>query len=139
MAANKTVPTDADMDAFLNAVPHPTRRADATRLRDMLSEITGEPPRMWGESIVGFGAYRYRTANGREEKFFLTGFAPRKQNTVVYVMPGFEGLEERLAKLGKHKTGRSCLYITRLEQIDEAVLREIIQDAVTYMRQRYPE
>jgi hypothetical protein len=126
-----TVPTDASVDDFLAAVPDDRRRADAERLCALLREVTGESPVMWGPSIVGFGSYRYTYGNGRTGDWPLVGFSPRKQQLVVYLVGGFE---ERypsvLARLGPHKTGKGCLYLKRLDDVDESALRELVDRTV---------
>ncbi|MFC0029280.1 DUF1801 domain-containing protein [Micromonospora chaiyaphumensis] len=134
MATSKqpvTVPTDASVDDFLAAVPDDRRRADAERLCALLREVTGEPPVMWGPSIVGFGTYRYTYAGGRTGDWPLVGFSPRKQQLVVYLVGGYE---ERypsvLARLGPHKTGKGCLYLKRLDDVDESALRELVDRTV---------
>lgn len=137
MAENKTVATDADVAAFLDGVEPEVRREDGRALLAMMQEITGEAPRMWGASLIGFGAYHYVYESGREGDFFKVGFSPRKANLVLYLMPGFEGEEAVLARLGPHKTGRSCLYVTRLARVDEAVLRELVQRAWDHMTAKY--
>jgi Domain of unknown function (DU1801) len=120
-------PTGADVDAFLEAVPNSDRRADARVLCSLFSELTGEPPVLWGSSIVGFGTYHYRYDSGREGDAPLAGFAPRSAHLVVYLVGGFsdrhEGLLERL---GPHKTGKGCLYVKRLADIDLDVLRALV-------------
>ena len=134
MAENKTVPTDADVMAFLNSVANERRRQDSLVVLELMRELTGEEPQMWGSSIVGFGSYHYKYASGREGDAALTGFSPRKQALTIYIMAGFEQYEELLAKLGKHTTGVSCLYIKRLEDIDMAVLRELIAKSYAHMK-----
>ena len=99
-----------------------------------MSEITGEPAEMWGGSIIGFGSYHYVYESGREGDWFLTGFAPRKQSLTLYIMPGFEHYDDLLARLGKHKIGRSCLYINKLADVDMDVLRELVAESVSHMR-----
>ncbi len=136
-ANNKTQPHDGDVIAYLDSIEHPGRREDAFVLLDMLSEITGEPARMWGPSIIGFGKYHYVYESGREGDHFLTGFAPRKANMVVYVMPGFSTYSDLLAKLGKHKTSSSCLYLGRLSGIDSKVLYRLVNKSVKDMRRKY--
>lgn len=126
MSDNKTVPTGASVQAFLDGVEHPTRQADGRALCEMMTEITGVQPVMWGTSLVGFGQYHYRYDSGREGDFFKVGFSPRKANLVIYVMPGFDGFDALLGQLGPHKTGSSCLYVTRLARVDLAVLRQIV-------------
>lgn len=137
MAGNKTVPTDASVTAFIDALEDAEKRADAHAMITMMQAITGHEPRMWGPSLVGFGRYHYRYESGREGDFFLTGFSPRKSALTVYVMPGFERYGEALARLGPHKTGKSCLYLRNLDTIDRGVLEAIIRDSVAYMRRTY--
>ena len=121
----------ADVEAFLAAVPDEQRRADAYELVALMGEITGEPPAMWGSGIVGFGRYHYRYASGHEGDEALACFAPRKQHLVVYLVGGFDDRYAKLmAKLGPHKTGKGCLYIKRLADIDQAVLRKLIERAM---------
>ena len=139
MTQRKTVPSDSSVDDFIAAVENPRRRTDARRLLDLMGKITGEPPKMWGTSIVGFGSYRYRYASGREGTSLMVGFAPRKQNLVIYIMPGFSDYGELLAKLGKFRTGKSCLYVNRLDDVDSAVLEELVRESVAEMRCRYPK
>ena len=134
MAANKTQPTDASVDDFIESIGDEGVRTDVTDLRALMSEVTGEDPVMWGDAIVGFGRYRYRYASGREGEWFLTGFAPRAKNLTLYVMSGFEGHDDLLARLGPHSTGASCLYLTSLDRIDRPVLREIVERSVAHMR-----
>lgn len=138
MSANKTRPSDASVADFLAGIPDPGRRQDAQRVATMMAEVTGEAGRMWGPAIVGFGTYHYRYASGREGDFFLTGLAPRARALTVYVMPGFDDLGDSLARLGKHATGKSCLYIRRLANVDFEVLREIVARSVRHMRAQYP-
>ena len=137
MSENKTRPTAAPVDEFIAGVAHPGRREDAAILLDLMGEITAEPARMWGPSIVGFGEYHYRYESGREGDSFLVGFSPRKANMVVYIMPGFDHYERLLDQLGKHRTGASCLYLGRLGGVDLNVLRELISASVDAMRQKY--
>jgi hypothetical protein len=134
MAENKTQPTEVDPAAFVAAVEHPTRRADAAVLLEMMARVSGCPPRMWGPTIVGFGRYKYRYESGREGEHLLTGFSPRKANLVVYVLPGYDDLAEPLGRLGRHRLGKSCLYINKLADVDLAVLEEIVADGVARMR-----
>lgn len=125
-ADNKTQPTEADVTAFLEAVEHPVRRADGLALDELFREVTGWTPRMWGPSMVGYGQYHYVYDSGREGDFLATGFSPRKANLSIYIMPGYQDYSAILDRLGKHKLGKSCLYVTRLAQIDTDVLRELI-------------
>ena len=136
-ANNKTQPTSTDVTRYLNSIEHAGRREDAFTLLEMMSRITGEPATMWGPSMVGFGRYHYVYESGREGDSFLSGFAPRKANMVVYVMPGFEKYGALLEKLGKHKTGSSCLYLGRLGNIDTSVLETLVERSVTDMREKY--
>ncbi len=124
MTETKTKPTDVSVDSFLDSVVHPVRRADGKALRAMMERVTGEPAVMWGPSIVGFGAYHYRYASGHEGDSCRLGFSPRSANLVLYVggFPEYEGL---LAKLGKHRRSKACLYINKLADVDPAVLEEI--------------
>jgi hypothetical protein len=128
----KTKKTDASVEAFLNSVEHDTRRADGFVLVELMREITGEEPAMWGPSIVGFGSYRYKYESGREGEWFLVGFSPRKRNLTVYMMSGFDEHENLLQKLGKYRTGKGCLYINKLEDVDLQVLRELIRQSVVH-------
>ncbi len=137
MAENKTKPTEASVVEFLNTVEHETRRADAFRVLELMKEVTGEEPVMWGPSIVGFGSYHYKYDTGREGDMCMTGFSPRKTSLTIYIMPGFDRYEELMARLGKHKTGKSCLYINKLADVDEEVLKELITEEYQYMRAKY--
>ncbi|WBB70039.1 DUF1801 domain-containing protein [Micromonospora sp. WMMD812] len=138
MATSKqpvTVPTDASVDDFLAAVPDERRRADAARLRAIMGELTGEPAVMWGPSIVGFGSYRYTYESGRAGDWPLVGFSPRKQQLVVYLVGGFEERHASvLARLGPYKAGKGCLYLKRLDGVDEGALRELIDRTVRVHR-----
>jgi hypothetical protein len=126
-----TRPTDASVDAFLDAVPNEERRADARTLCALMTEVTGEPPVLWGPSIVGFGSYRYRYDSGHEGVSSLAAFSPRKTNLVIYLVGGFEDRHGRLLeRLGPHKTGKGCLYLKRLADVDMDVLRELVDRSV---------
>ena len=138
MAELKTQENDADVDAFIEAVENETRRADARILKGLMSKITGEPARMWGDSIVGFGRYHYRYESGREGDFLRTGFSPRKRNLVVYIMPGYRNYGPILKRLGKHRIGKSCLYLNRLSDVDLDVLEELIRAGLKDMAKIYP-
>ena len=124
MAEIKTKPSDVSVDAFLDSVEHPVRRADSKALRPMMERVTGEPAVMWGPSIVGFGSYHYRYASGHEGNACRVGFSPRSANLTLYV-GGFPEYEALLAKLGKHKCSKACLYLNTLADVDLAVLEEI--------------
>ena len=137
MAENKTKPTKAGVTAFLNAVEDRQKRADCRKVAAMMRRATGKRAKMWGSSIVGFGTYHYKYDSGREGDFILTGFSPRKQALTVYIMPGFFRYDALLKKLGKYKTGKSCLYIKRLADVDERVLEKLIGRSVKDMRDKY--
>ncbi len=137
MAENKTKINEVDPVEFVAAVEHPTRRADAEVLLDLMSRASGCPPKMWGPSIIGFGRYEYRYETGREGEFMLTGFSPRKSNLSIYILPGYDDIAEQLDRLGKHKKGKSCLYINKLADIDIDVLTEIVTESVARMRADY--
>jgi hypothetical protein len=139
MAALKTRPTDASVDAFLDGVDQDDRREDARRLLAMMQRVTQEPPRMWGDRIVGFGSYHYRYASGREGDWPLIGLSPGKRNLTLYIMPGFDDYQSLLARLGNHRTGKSCLYLNRLQGIDMGALEDLMRQSVADMRRRYPE
>ena len=136
MADLKTRPTEASVDGFLAALP-PDRRADCAALLALMRRATGEEPRMWGPSIVGFGSYHYRYESGREGDWFLAGFSPRKKDLTVYVMAGFDGFEEQLAGLGRHALGKSCLYLRSLADVDLAVLEEMVGRSAREVARRY--
>ena len=138
MAELKTQPTDASVADFLAAVEPAGRRADAQTLATLLTEVSGETPVMWGTSIVGFGRYTYVNTTKKPADWPIIGFSPRKANLTVYIMPGFEGYEDLLARLGKHRTSVSCLYLNRLSDVDLDVLREMATRSVAWMRARYP-
>ena len=137
---NKTQPTKLDPKHFIATVEHDRRRSDAEYLLDMFTRITGMEPVMWGPSLIGYGRYHYKYDSGREGDFFLTGFSPRKQNLSIHIMPGYqsEAMQEKLRRLGKHKMGKSCLYINKLADVDLEVLEELIRQGVQYMQENYP-
>lgn len=139
MAALKTTKTKASVSEFLNRIEDPQRRADCKRVAKMMREAAGNRAAMWGDSMVGYGKYTYRYASGRSGEWFIAGFSPRKRDLTIYIMPGFSGYEGLMKKLGPHKTGTSCLYIKKLEDVDEAVLEELIRESVKCMRERYPQ
>lgn len=135
-AENKTKPTGASPAAFIESVENERRREDARELVSMMQSITGKQPRMWGPSIIGFGKYHYRYESGREGDMCLAGFSPRKQSLVVYLAPGMRH-DQLLARLGKHKQGKGCLYINKLDDIDRNVLHELVSESVAELRRRY--
>lgn len=127
MSQNKTQPTDSDVDAFLAQVQPDRRREDAYRLNQLFKDVTGWEPQMWGPTMIGFGSYHYRYESGREGNALATGFSPRKANQVLYIMPGYQDFGEILDRLGKHKLGKACLYINKLDDVDLDVVAEIIR------------
>ncbi len=137
MAKLKTQKTDASVKEFLTAVPDEKKRNDSFAILELMSEVTGEEPAMWGTSIVGFGSYRYKYASGQEGEWPLVGFSPRKQNLTLYIMSGFDEYDSLLANLGKYKTGKSCLYINKLEDVDLATLREMVKQSADHMAETH--
>ena len=138
MTALKTRPTNASVDDFLNGVENDSRRNDARCVLAIMQRATHELPRMWGDRIVGFGSYHYRYASGHEGDWPLTGFSPGKRNLTLYIMPGFDDYQSLLARLGKHRIGKSCLYANKLRDLDISVLEELVRQSVADMRRRYP-
>lgn len=139
MSTLKTRQNDADVEEFLAAVENDRRREDSFTVLELMKRATGEVPRMWGTSIVGFGSYHYRYASGREGDWPRVGFSPRKQSLTIYVMPGFSTYDDLLSRLGKHRTGKSCLYVNKLADIDMDVLEQLVRSSLETMRERYPE
>lgn len=137
MAEMKTTRNNASVPAFLNSVENPKRREDAKAIKKLMDTITGWKAKMWGPSIVGYGQYHYKYDSGREGDMCVTGFSPRKQALTVYIITGFSAYDDLLAKLGKHKTGRSCLYINKLEDVDLKVLEILIRKSIAYMKKKY--
>jgi len=133
MAELKTKQTTASVEDFLNGVADEKRRQDCFTILELMQQVTRAQPVMWGTSIVGFGAYHYTYASGREGDWFLTGFSPRKNNLTLYIMSGFDEYEALLSKLGKYKTGKACLYINKLYDVDLAILRSLIERSVAHM------
>jgi hypothetical protein len=133
----KTQANDNSVRAFIDAIPDPVSRRDCELVSKLMEGATAATPRMWGDSIVGFGSYHYKYASGREGDWFLTGFSPRKRNLTVYIMPGFSEFDELMSRLGRHKTGKSCLYIRRLDEIQLEVLGDLIECSVASMRRIY--
>ena len=138
MAEAKTRPTDASVDAYIDAISDTTRQSDCRALVAMLTRITGKPPVMWGPSIVGFDKYHYKYASGREGESCLLGFSSRKSALTIYVTSGFEGTESILAELGKYKTAKACLYVKKLSDIDLDALERLLNHAASEMKRRYP-
>ena len=137
MSEMKTTPGDGSVQAYLESVENAGRREDALVMLELMNKLTGARPVLWGESIVGYGTYEYVRADGSQQKFFVTGFAPRKANLTVYVMPGFKAYEKQLERLGKHKKSVSCLYLPRLKNVDLDALSEIIVDSIETMKNSY--
>ncbi len=135
----RTKATEASVSDFIAAVEDPRRRADSETLCALFEALSGEPPVMWGPSIVGFGRYRYRYDSGHEGEWMRIGFSPRKANMTVYIMPGFKGREDLLARIRKARTSVSCLYINRLDKIDMEALRELAVASLAEMREKYPD
>ncbi|MGM0945213.1 MAG: DUF1801 domain-containing protein [Bacteroidota bacterium] len=139
MAENKTQPTDASVDDFLSQVESPKKREDAFRIKQIMEEVTGEKAVMWGDSIVGFGQYHYKYESGREGDFLIVGFSPRKTSLSIYLLGCMEkSFDSLFAQLGKHKTGASCLYINKLADVDEQILRQLIKESYDWMKANYP-
>lgn len=136
MATLKTRPSDADVDTFLAGLDE-NRRADSRRLVELMQRASGEPPRLWGANMIGFGSYHYVYDSGREGDWFLCGFSPRKKEFSLYVMAGFDEFDALMQRLGKHRTGKSCLYVRKLDDIDMEVLEELLTRSVDSMRERY--
>ena len=137
MADNKTKPTKLSVTAFIDALTDQTKRADAKSLVKLMQSATGEKPKMWGPSIIGFGSYHYTYDSGREGNMPVAGFSPRKAATVLYIVTGFSGAEALLAKLGKHTTGKGCLYIKKLADVDQKVLEALVVKSVAARRSRH--
>ena len=137
MAEPKTKPSKASVVAFIKSVD-PARHADCETIIALLQRMTKSPPQMWGTSIVGFGIYHYHYASGREGDWPRIGFSPRKQNLTLYIMNGFDGEPELMAALGKYKTGKSCLYINSLTDINLKVLEKLVKASLKYMNAKYP-
>lgn len=135
----KTTLNDASVEDFINAVPDETKRKDAFALLEMFTNITGEQPKMWGPSIIGFGKYHYKSEKSRQEgDWMLTGFSPRKQNLSLYIMPGFSDYADLLKNLGKHKiSGGSCLYINKLADVNQKVLEKLVKQSYVDMKKKY--
>ena len=137
MAELKTKKTGASVAMYLNAIADKQKRADCKAVARIMRDATGKRARMWGGSLVGYGSYDYKYASGREGTWFICGFSPRAQNIAIYIMPGFSGFKKLMNKLGKYKTGKSCLYIKKLEDVDQKTLEELIAGSVKEMRRRY--
>lgn len=131
----KTQKTNASVETFLNAIPNEQTRADCFEIAKMMKQSTKAEPAMWGSSIVGFGEYMMTYANGSQLPWPIVGFSPRKQNLTLYIMAGFDRYDELMKKLGKYSTGKSCLYIKKLADVDRKVLKELVNESVKVMKQ----
>ncbi|MBE9068788.1 DUF1801 domain-containing protein [Leptolyngbya cf. ectocarpi LEGE 11479] len=137
MSDLKTQPNDASVDKFIQALENEQRRNDCLTLLPIMQRVTQREPTMWGDSMIGFGRYHYRYKSGREGDWFITGFSPRKRELTVYIMPGFENYSALLEQLGKHRLGKSCLYIKKLSDVDITLLETLITQSITEMEARY--
>jgi hypothetical protein len=136
MTELKTTKNDASVPSFLKSIENEKRRKDAEAVSELMERLTGSTPAMWGPSIVGFGNYHYRYASGREGDWFLAGFSPRKQSLTLYIMTGFSKHADLMKRLGKYKTGKSCLYINKLEDVDLSVLEELIIESINHLQKK---
>ena len=134
MAELKTKETKASVEKFLNQVADEGRREDCFKVAKIMEEITGDKPKMWGPSIVGFGSYHYKYASGHEGDWPIAAFSPRKQDLTIYIMPGFERYADLMKQLGKHRAGKSCLYIKRLSDVHVPTLKKLIRESVKQMK-----
>lgn len=139
MAEIKTKPTETGVDDFLAAVPDPQRREDGRAVRAMMERLSGEPATMWGPSIIGFGTYHYKYDSGHSGTMCRIGYSPRAKELVLYVLTGSARQPELLARLGKHRIGKSCLYVKRLADVDQGVLEELMVECLDHMREKFPE
>ena len=141
-AKNKTVETEMKVSDYIANIEDDSRRADCQKILDMMGRVSGDDPKIWGTSlksgIVGFGNYHYKYDSGREGDSLRTGFSSRAQNISIYIMPGYQDFDDELSRLGKHKMGKSCLYIKRLSDVDETVLEEIVTKGLKIMAEKYP-
>ncbi len=137
MAEPKTKPTAMSVDEYLNTIEPEKMRLDCFALKTLFERASGHPPVMWGGNMVGFGTYHYKYKSGRERAWFVTGFARRKHSLVVYIMPGFSQYEDLMERLGTYKTGKSCLYISQLDDVDQGVLEELVRLSVDWMKEKY--
>lgn len=134
---NKTIPTNTPVDGFISSIDDSKRQADTQQVYQWICEITGISAKMWGKTIIGFGKYHYKYDSGREGDHFKIGLSPRKANLTIYIVPGFNHYTDLLAKLGKHKTTVSCLYIKKLEDVNVDVLKEIMRKSYEFMSEKY--
>ncbi len=139
MAELKTKPTGVAVDTFLDGVADPQKREDAKEVRAMMERLSGHPAAMWGPSIVGFGSYHYKYDSGHEGDMARIGFSPRAKELVFYLVESFSRHQHLMEKLGKYRTGKCCLYIKRLSDVDESVLEALVAESLDYMSEKYPE
>lgn len=137
-AQNKTVKNEGSVKDYIAAIEPEARRADCEKILGMMGDISGWEPKMWGPSIVGFGEYHYKYDSGREGDHLRIGFSSRAQNISIYIMPGYQDFDDELSRLGKHKMGKSCLYIKRLSDVKEDVLYEMLEKGLALMNEKYP-
>ncbi len=133
----KTKLNESSVETFLDSVPDEKKRADSYQILELMREVTGEEPKMWGSSIIGFGSYHYKSKSGQEGDWMLIGFSPRKQSLTLYIISGFDEYEDLLKKLGKFSTAKACLYIKKVEDIDLEVLKELVELSVEKMKKSY--
>lgn len=133
----KTKLNDSSVVEFLNSVQDTKKREDSLKIVDLMRDESGEEPKMWGSSIVGFGSYHYKGVSGQEGDWPLVAFSPRKQSLTLYIMPGFERYTDLMAQLGKHSTGKSCLYIKKLEDVNLDIVRVLVRKSVEVMKKTY--
>ena len=138
MAELKTKPTGASVKAFIDSIDDGEKRADARKIASMMRRATGARAKLWGASIVGYGSYKYTNSKGEDFEWMLTGYSPRKQALSIYIMPGFATFERLMSKLGKYKTGKSCLYINKLDDVDTEVLKHLIRAGLDDLASRWP-
>ncbi len=139
MAELKTKKNEGNVKQFIESIEDEKKRQDAFKIMEIMQNATNSEASMWGESIVGFGSYHYKSQSGREGNWFLAGFSPRKQNLTLYIMAGFDNYDTLMGKLGKFKTGKSCLYIKKLDDVDTDVLKQLVQQSVDHMQKSNAE
>lgn len=139
MAENKTKPTEQSVESFLENLDDQQKISDSYSLIELMRDVTGCEPKMWGSSIIGFDQYHYKYASGREGDFLKVGFSPRKRELSIYLMCDYDNQENLMKRLGKHRTGKSCLYVKKLEDIDLSVLRELVEESVKFVDDKYGE
>jgi len=138
MAEAKTKPTDISVSDFIEMISDDQVRADCYAIIKLMEKVTGEKPKMWGSAIIGFGKYAYKYESGNSGEICLAGFSPRKVNITLYVLAGFPGQAELLQKLGKHKTGKACLYIKKLSDVNIDVLGNLVKGSINFLKEKYP-